>query len=335
YNVVDEDNRRIFGPSLRQAGDYLVAQRFPTTFYRWRLQVAPKQAPLLEAQGESRRINEAAMLVISLAIILIGITFLLYASLQERRLSALKSDFVANVSHELKTPLSAIRMFAELLWRRDAVDVSKRQQYAQIIHDEAERLSALIDNVLDFAALERGKITYRFIEDSVLPAVQRTVAALQARFERLGMTLQCSVEGEVAPLRFDPQAVALVLTNLVDNAIKHAGGRRIQVHLHYGARHLRLSVRDFGPGIATTERERIFERFYRSKDGARGRGSGIGLALVKSVAQAHGGQVFAGPRADGAPGAEVGLTLPLARSATAALSLPPPPPPSTPLSVAE
>ncbi len=186
YNVVDENNHRVYGPSLARAGDYLMGRRFPTTLYGWRLQVAPKQAPQLDAQSRSRRVNEVALIAVALAIILIGVGFLIWAADKERRLNALKAEFVANVSHELKTPLSVVRMFAEMLASKRVKNEEKEEQYLQLICRESERLSALVENVLDFAALERGKREYQLREGDLADVVTRAVETFRSRLEPSG-----------------------------------------------------------------------------------------------------------------------------------------------------
>ncbi|HEX5658067.1 MAG TPA: histidine kinase dimerization/phospho-acceptor domain-containing protein, partial [Polyangiales bacterium] len=188
-NVIDEDSRRIFGDNMAQVADYLAGMRFPTTLYRWRLQVAPKDAPLLKEQAARREFNKAAMIALSVAILLLGVMFLLYAIVQERRLNALKSEFIANVSHELKTPLSAVRMFGELLLSQRVSSEDKRRQYLEIIVRESERLSGLIENVLDFAALERGKQSYAPEQADLGELVTRAVETVRHRLETTEITV--------------------------------------------------------------------------------------------------------------------------------------------------
>ena len=308
HNIVDEDNRRVFGPNLASAGDYVVGLRFPTTLYGWRLQVAPKTAPLLKATGRSSRFNQAALIGLSLAVILIAVAFLLYAADKERRLARLKSDFIANVSHELKTPLSVIRMFGEMLLTKRVRDEAKKEQYLEIICTESERLSGLIENVLDFAALERGKRKYEMQETDLAEIVMRAVDTLHYRFERQGGAVQVHNHGEEATAWVDPQAILLALINLLDNALKYGGAAPVEVSTDARADQVRILVRDHGPGIPDSDLKRVFERFYRGASGGKQRGSGIGLSLVKYIAEAHGGRAWAANAKDG--GAIVGMSLP-------------------------
>ena len=134
YNVVDDDSELVFGQSrITRAGDYLVARRFPSTLYGWRLQIAPKLAPSLIVREEQRLYTETALISLSFVIVLLGVAFLIYAAVKESRLNALRSEFIANVSHELKTPLSVVRMFSEMLMTGRVRDDAKRAEYLSII----------------------------------------------------------------------------------------------------------------------------------------------------------------------------------------------------------
>lgn len=298
FNVVDDESKRVYGDSLSKVADYLVGKRFPTTLYRWRLQLAPKDAPLLEQQARQREFNKAALITSSVLILLAAVIFLLYASLQERRLNALKSDFIANVSHELKTPLSVVRMFAELLTTGRVASPQKQRQYLEMISRESERLSALIENVLDFAALERGKQSYTREEADLLEIVQRGVETVRPRLENLEINV---LAPETLPrVSVDPQAVLLAIINLLDNAVKYGEGSDIDISLQVKSREIWIQVRDRGPGIPREEARRVFDRFYRvRRSGQQIRGSGIGLSLVKHIADAHGGRAWVENTQDG------------------------------------
>jgi two-component system phosphate regulon sensor histidine kinase PhoR len=307
HNVVDEDNRRVFGPNLASAGDYVVGLRFPTTLYGWRLQVAPKTAPLLKATGRSSRYNQAALIGLSLAVILIAVALILYAADKERRLARLKSDFIANVSHELKTPLSVIRMFGEMLLTKRVRDQTKAEQYLEIICTESERLSGLIENVLDFAALERGKRTYEMHSADLSEIVARAIETLHYRFEREGAEVHFDKHGD-SQAHVDSQAILLAVINLLDNAVKYGGSTPVEVRIESAPDDLRIFVRDHGPGIPASDLKRVFERFYRGSRSGKQRGSGIGLSLVKYIAEAHGGRAWAQNANDG--GAIVAMSVP-------------------------
>ncbi|MBK8173573.1 MAG: HAMP domain-containing histidine kinase [Sandaracinaceae bacterium] len=318
YNVVDEDGHRVYGESLARSGDYLVGRRFPTTLYQWRLQVAPKQAPLLDQNNRTRRINEVTLIALSFGIILIGSLFLVYAADKERRLNELKGEFIANVSHELKTPLSVVRMFGEMLLTNRVKSPEKQQEYLEIICRESERLSALIENVLDFAAIERGKAKYEMHERDLGDVVARAIDTFRYRIEKDGVEVRLTREGGMLVIPIDEQAILLATINLLDNAVKYGGGTGVDVKVSNVGQELVVQVRDHGPGIPAEDLSKVFERFYRSRRDVNARGSGIGLSLVEQIVTAHGGRAWA-ENADGG-GATVAFALPLFPNPKAALN---------------
>jgi two-component system phosphate regulon sensor histidine kinase PhoR len=322
-NVVDEEGRIIFGPPLRTS-EFTVGVRFPTTLYNWRVQVSPLASEELATRVENRRLLEITMVSLSGIVIVAAAIAILFVSEKERRISALKSEFVANVSHELKTPLALVRMFAEMLQSGRVQTDAKRQEYLEIIVRESERLSALIENVLDFARLERGKGGYEFAEGDVGDAVARAANVNRYRAEREGVELVVDVAADLPPARIDERAIQLAVNNLVDNALKYApGGEQIVVRASAHEGGVRVDVVDHGPGVPPEDRQRIFERFVRlparedrPQEGTPQspvRGSGIGLALVKHIAESHGGRVWV----EGTPGkgSTFSFTIPTRRPA--------------------
>ncbi|MGH7270314.1 MAG: sensor histidine kinase, partial [Polyangiaceae bacterium] len=304
-NVLDEDGRIIFGPPLR-SGEFTVGVRFPTTLYGWRLQVAPSASDELATRVRNRAMLELVMVMLSCVVIVLGVATILLAAERERRISALKSEFVANVSHELKTPLALVRMFGEMLQSGRVASEAKRQEYLDIIVGESERLSSLIENVLDFARVERGRQAYDFALGSIGDAVSKAVNVYRHRAESEGVRLVTEIDGDLPVLRIDERTIQLAVINLIDNALKyapHTGVVIVTVAREGGS--IAIRVVDRGPGVAVEDRERIFERFVRgaaarSVDSARPiRGSGIGLALVKHIAESHGGRAWVEPNSSG------------------------------------
>ena len=310
-NVIDEEGRIIYGPPLR-TGEFTVGVRFPTTLYNWRVQVSPQASEEIAARVQNRRLLEVTMVSLSAIVIIIGALAIFLVSEKERRVSALKSEFVANVSHELKPPLALVRMFAEMLQSGRVQTDAKRQEYLDIIVRESERLSALIENVLDFARLERGRGSYEFAEGDVGDAVVRAANVYRYRAEREGIRLVVDVEPNLPRAHIDERAIQLAVVNLVDNALKYApSGEEILVRVAAAGDAVRVDVIDRGPGVPQEERHRIFERFVRlpSRGDAPVRGSGIGLALVKHIAQSHGGRAWVSSRGDPQHTAPTGSTF--------------------------
>ena len=333
--VLDEMARSVVGQPLPpQDTRFLYEESFGKTLYAWRVQIAPRNVDELRAQAETERLLGVLLIPVSTVIIAVGLGVVWLSVRSERRTSQLKSDFIANVSHELKTPLSLIRMFGELLATGKHKNPDTARQYAGIITRESERLAHLIDNVLDFARLERGKASYSFREGHLEEVVERALDVCRYRLEKERIILRTSVDRDLPLVRMDEDAMTLVLLNLVDNAVKYASdGREVAVRLTRAPGGLALTVRDRGPGIAKEEQERIFERFYRASNARSGnvRGSGIGLSLVKHIAEAHGGRVSvsSAPRQGATfmvfvPAAPLATPAPQPAATTLAVETPPP-----------
>jgi two-component system phosphate regulon sensor histidine kinase PhoR len=316
-NVVDEDGRIIFGPPLR-SGEFTVGLRFPTTLYGWRVQVSPSASDELTARVRNRATLELVMVVLSCAVIVLGVATILVAAERERRVSALKSDFVANVSHELKTPLALVRMFGEMLQSGRVTSEAKRQEYLDIILGESERLSSLIENVLDFARVERGRQAYEFADGNVGQAVSKAINVYRYRAEREGVDLAAEVDANLPNARIDERAIQLAVINLIDNALKYGRGTdTVTVRTRQERDSIIVRVIDRGPGVPLEDRERIFDRFVRGStsrapgSGPPVRGSGIGLALVKHIAESHGGRAWVESAAPALRGASFAISIPI------------------------
>jgi two-component system phosphate regulon sensor histidine kinase PhoR len=297
--VLDESNNlvagvRPSGPEARPGGRLFYEGPFGKALYRWRVQMVPQNAEEFTAQRERTKSVRRVLILVSAVIIVVGLVLVWLAVLTERRASRMKSDFIANVSHELKTPLSLIRMFGEMVATGRHKGEEAAREYGAIITRESERLSHLIDNVLDFARLERGKASYHFAEGNLAEVVERALDVCRYRLDREKMKLSVEMDADLPPVRMDENEMTLVVLNLVDNAIKHAAeGGKVEVSVARAPGFITLAVRDFGAGILRAEQARIFERFFRSQSTRERniRGSGIGLALVKHIAEAHGGRV--------------------------------------------
>jgi two-component system phosphate regulon sensor histidine kinase PhoR len=293
-NVVDADGRIVYGPPLRLSG-LTLGRQFETTLYKWTLNVTMASGEELALAVERRRVLEMVLVGLSSLVVISGMIVVVIAAARERKLANLKSDFVANVSHELKTPLSLVRMFGELLQSGRVESDEKRRQYLQIIVSESDRLAALIENVLDFAKVERGKQAYQFIRGNLAEVVSRAVDGCRVRAERDGVALEFHAEEHLPLAKMDERAVEIAVINLIDNALKYAAdGRRIDVFVRAQGKTQEVRVADRGRTIPVEDRKRIFERFVRAGSASekRARGSGIGLALVTHIAEAHGGRAW-------------------------------------------
>ena len=234
------------------------------------------------------------LLAVVLGVVLLG-GYLLWRDVQrELRLARLRSQFVSSVSHELKTPLTSIRIFAETLRDRAQLDPKARQEYLETIAHESDRLTRLLQNVLDFSRVERGERTYQLSPQQVPVIVENALRTLRFPLEQQGFTVSYDCDCDFANVRCDSDAVEQAVLNLVSNAIKYSGkSRRIDVKVERRADAVAVIVRDCGMGIAPAHQQRLFERFYRAPtaDNDVIPGTGLGLTLVHHMAEAHGGSV--------------------------------------------
>ena len=265
----------------------------------------------------SNRWTRLAFMILGALSLLMGAGMILaYRNVSsELALARLKSDFVSNVSHELRTPLALIRLYAETLELGRISTAGKHQQYYEIIRKESERLSSLINNILDFSRIEAGKKEYSFRETDVADLVRNTLESYRFEIEQNGFQFEQKIDNNLPPLHVDREAIARSLLNLVNNAVKYSAAEKyLLVHLYRRNDKVNLEVVDHGIGIPVKEQVKIFEKFYRVGDPLvhNTKGSGLGLSLVRHIVQAHGG-VLAVESAPGR-GSKFIITLPVQNS---------------------
>jgi signal transduction histidine kinase len=231
----------------------------------------------------------------ALSLLMIGGIFLTYRNIsRELNLARLKSDFVANVSHELRTPLALIRLYAETLELGRINAQEKYHEYYRIIREESERLTSLINNILDFSRIEAGGKEYDFKETNLGELVRSTLDSYRFQIQQNGFVYEENIAADVPPVNVDREAIARSLLNLINNALKYSKDKKyIGVNLYRANGGVKLEVQDHGIGISPAEQEKIFDKFYRCGDPLvhNIKGSGLGLSLVRHIARAHGGDV--------------------------------------------
>jgi signal transduction histidine kinase len=230
---------------------------------------------------------------LTLGVALFGAYFFWRDTQRDLRLAALRSQFVSSVSHELKTPLTAIRMFAETL-RMGRTPPGTRDEYLDTIVNESERLTRLLNNVLDFSGIEQERRKYRLAPHALAPIVRSAARTLRYPLEQQGFVLNVAVEEEAIAAHCDPDAIEQALLNLLSNAMKYSGDHRtIDLRLTRSGDQALIAVADQGIGIPAAEQSRIFENFYRGAgaDHQGIAGTGLGLAIVQHTVQAHGGAI--------------------------------------------
>jgi len=292
-----------------------VATEIGEALPHWEVGVYLLDPAKLDRAARAFRLTLTLIITTLLIAVVIG-SWLIVADLRRQlSLARQKTDFVSNVSHELKTPLTSIRMFAELLADGRVADRDKQRSYLQIITAEAARLTRLINNVLDFARLERGEKKYNFQPCDLVEVVRDTAETLRPHLEQNGFVLACELPPEPCAVTCDRDAIAQVLVNLLSNAEKYSSDRKdIRVELRRRDEPLpfvEINVLDRGLGVPRGCEAKVFEQFYRAHDALNSgiQGSGLGLTLARQIARAHGGDVAYEPRDSG--GSCFSVRLPL------------------------
>jgi len=251
-----------------------------------------RQAVLLPA------LMYVGLTLLALVTLVAAMWFLIRLARREMALAAIKADFVANVSHELKTPLALIRMFGETLQSGRVTSEEKRQEYYAIIARESTRLTSLIDNILDFARIEAGRKEYTFEPTNVAQVVRDTYEAYRFQLDHKWFEHHLAIDEDLPPILADRDAISRVLLNLMSNSVKYSDEERylaIEVtrDTRRGRRGVLISVHDRGIGISPEDRSRLFNGFFRAADGRvrRRSGSGLGLELAKHIVDAHSGSM--------------------------------------------
>jgi signal transduction histidine kinase len=234
-----------------------------------------------------------------MGLVVIGATiFGLRYTVRQLELAQIKSSFVSNVSHELKTPIALIRLAVETLEMRRLSSPEDSEKFLRSISREAMRLNQLVDNILDFARLEAGRRVFQFSAVNMLDIVRDAVESLRPRLEDQGFKLEVDLPQAVPPVRGDAAALSQCVLNLIDNAMKYSKARRevkvsTEFRLNGGAGAVAVAVSDRGIGISPRDQKSIFEKFVRIETGLVHdvKGAGLGLSLVDQIMRAHGGRI--------------------------------------------
>lgn len=280
---------------------------------RWEAAIFLRDPAVFTKAASGARWRLGIIVTAASLVAITGALFILRDARRTAREARMKTDFVSNVSHELKTPLTSIRMFSDLLGNNPAAPPDKTKRYAEVIATEAARLSRLINNVLSFSRMEGGRDELQIAPLDLRALTEETVEHMRPPLERDGFSIHLVLPEEPVLLPADCDALSQVLLNLLGNAGKYGhlngdGPREITVTLTPGAR-VRLSVADRGPGVPRGQERRIFEKFQRAHDtlASGTAGSGLGLTIARTLVEAHGGTLEYMPREGG--GAEFVVTL--------------------------
>ncbi len=224
----------------------------------------------------------------------------------------LKSDFVSSVSHEFKTPLTSIKALSERLQADKVIDSARMKQYFSLISQNAEQLTRLVKNLLNFSKMEEGKFEYNFELTDIAQLVTQQIQDFGKNEVQRGARIRAFIPSDIPPLYVDREALTQVLNNLLDNAFKFSPvDSEVEVRIKKDQQNVVIEVSDRGIGIPEDELGKVFEKFYQGRNSVRqsAKGTGLGLTLVKHAAEAHGGKVLV--RSNVGEGSTFSLTLPV------------------------
>ena len=296
YALIDGSGRILSqsgGTSLKPGDKPEVSVPLAPQLPHWQVAVF-FTGPGADASGPSLVLFSSLLLGIFIVAILSGGGLLTWQALRSLKDARQKTSFVSNVSHELKTPLTSIMMYAELLMEKRVVDAAKRDHYLQVIVDESHRLTRLVNNVLDFSRLEQGRKTYNRRRMDLGRYLAETIDLHRVRLQAAAMdiVLQAPIGRHYADI--DRDALDQVLLNLIDNAIKYAGeGHYLGVDLSAAKGQLAIRVTDHGPGVPASFEAHLFEKFQRADNSLTTSkpGSGLGLSIARQLIRDQGGDI--------------------------------------------
>lgn len=292
--VLDHQDKLVFANQQYEGKAFEVGWQFQFIFTDWFLGIRMRH---MTEEEWSRRyfLTNLAFSALTALVLIGGIVLALRTASRAMKLSQMKADFVSNVSHELRTPLASIRVFGEFLKLGRVKGEIKVREYGEYIETESRRLTQLINNILDFSKIESGQKTYQFEQADVEQVVNETLKTFEIVLDQHGFTVNLDkTQQSLPPVVIDQEAIAQAFINLLDNAVKYSGeASEINVTLGQQNGFVTIAVRDFGIGIASEEREKVFEKFYRVGNVLVHdvKGSGLGLSIVKHIIEAHQGKV--------------------------------------------
>ena len=288
----------------------IITEYFPENFPPWKLELYQMGDSDL---GFSFHKNIFFWTILALLIIVfVGSGLIIRTLVQEVSLLNLKSEFIASVSHEFKTPLTSMGAILEHLLTGEVKDPAKTREYYRILSHDSERLRRLVKNILDFTKIEEGKREYRLVSTDIVHLVRQEVDSFIKENQSDGLTIKIEIGSDIPPVSVDGEALSQVLHNILDNAAKFSSQEKeIIVEVVRRGKSIEIAVQDKGIGIPESEQKKIFEKFYRGKQASSvsPTGTGLGLTLVKHIMKAHKGDVVV--RSQPGEGSCVSLILPI------------------------
>jgi signal transduction histidine kinase len=292
--VLNSKDKVLFPKDKPAVNNYLIAENFSKLFSNRKIALFDIDGKTINQQIIHEKQQSFLLFGLTIFVMIVGIVVLIISARHEYQISMLKSDFVSNVSHELKTPLSLIRMFGETLESGIVEDKNKRQEFYGIIKRESERLTDLINNVLDFSKIESRKKEFHFKEANITDTVKNVIESYKPQMISSGFQVDVKIPDKKIKLQIDKDTISQALLNLLNNAVKYSNDRKyICIEINETLDSVAVTVADHGIGIDRKDYKNIFENFYRvtNLQTSNVKGTGIGLTIAKYIVEAHKGTI--------------------------------------------
>ncbi len=309
FSIYNQAERLLLSSESVAGRELALEKTLDREFPAWKVAVFKKKESEVAALGRRKLTLLYTLLAFSLIALLLGSISLFLGLRNEKRTVRMKTNFLSAVSHELKTPLTSIRMFAEILESGKQPAEAKRKRYAQMIGEESMRLHAMIEDILNFTRLEEKRAQWDFTPVNLTTVVQEVAGLMAGAFEKAGITLMQKLDPD-ATVNGDRDALRSVVQNLLENALKYSRSvGTVTVTLQNQPDQIQLSVKDQGIGISGADQKHIFDKFYRGGDEMtrKTKGSGLGLAIVKQILDAHHAEIRVNSKLD--EGTEMVITF--------------------------
>ena len=290
----DRDNEKLFEGNQISAQDLKVNVNFGDNLPAWSLELYYQQAGFLESLLNTSRSFYFYIFLLIMLVLVFGLITTGKVINHEVQLAKMKSDFISTVSHEFRSPLTSIRQMAEMIYQDRVVEPARKKKYLESMLKESERLSHLVENILDFSRLEEGKKKFYFKNESVDELLMEAINAFKNHVDHKNLSIQLISTEKDLMVYVDKDAMLQVFNNLFDNAFKYSGNeKRIIVKSAKEDFFIKVSIKDFGFGVSEDELPKIFTRFYRGGEVLTRsiKGTGIGLTIVKQIIEEHSGRI--------------------------------------------
>jgi signal transduction histidine kinase len=294
FQLVDDTGRNILTSEKIVQTDVILDLSYRPTPLPWKLFVSHSDMKDVENTAQREIMIYGVLLIVIVGLMIFGAFLIVRDIYRESEITRIKTEFVHNISHELKTPLTLIRLYGETLQRKKDLSKKDKEESYEIITKESERLSHQIDNVLDFSRIEMGRKEFIFKKGNLANVIRNSLESFRYHLDKKGFLVKAEISSNIPDNEFDEDAISSVLINLLSNSMKFSPTiKEITVKLSCDEENIVLQVSDKGIGITPKEISKIFDRFYRAENKivSKTRGSGLGLTLVKHIIDAHNGRI--------------------------------------------